>query len=83
MEMNFTLKLIMQNSLPATSEPISGYSLRKGRLLHLIQNASETTLAILETLIDNLPDNLPDANQIQESSAGHLVNGMNISKNVS
>ena len=77
------LKLIMQNSLPATSEPISGYSLRKERLLHLIQNASETTLAILETLIDNLPDNLPDANQAQESSAGHLVNGMNISKNVS
>ena len=77
------LKLIMQNSIPVTSEPISGYSLRKERLLHLIQNASETTLAILETLIDNLPDNLPEANQTQESSAGHLVNGMNISKNVS
>lgn len=77
------LKLIMQNSIPVTSELISGYSLRKERLLHLIQNASETTLAILETLIDNLPDNLPDANQTQESSAGHLVNGMNISKNVS
>lgn len=77
------LKLIMQNSIPVTSEPISGYSLRKERLLHLIQNASETTLAILETLIDNLPDNLPDTKQTQEPSAGHLVNGMNISKNVS
>lgn len=52
------LKLMIRIPEPITAEEMSENSIRKAKILKMVQEASESRLILFETLLDNLPTNL-------------------------
>lgn len=52
------LKLMIRIPEPITAEEMSENSIRKAKILKMVQEASESRLILFETLLNNLPTNL-------------------------